>query len=265
MNTEFIQLKDVVKRFKKNLVLDGINLNITEGNITGIIGASGEGKTTILKLLVGFYKPTKGKILYLKRDVHTDFKNIYKKFGFSTEDGSFYENLTVRENLFHFGRLYKMRERDVKSRTRDLLRFVDLEKAEKTRAKNLSVGMKKRLDLACSMMHNPEVLILDEPTADLYPLLRRQILSLILDIRKRGTTVVLTTQLLEEMDLICDNVAILFNRKIIEQGNPDRIKDKYNATSLNDVFGKIFMKSSKYKNIGKLREELNKIQNEELF
>jgi len=240
MDTEIIQLKNVTKRFKKNLVLDGINLSIPEKQITGIIGASGEGKSTILKLIIGFYKPTKGEVLYLRRNVLKDLKNIRTSFGFATEDGSYYEDLTVRENVFHFGRLYKMKRSELKKRVKEVLHLVELTNAERTRAKNLSVGMKKRLDIACAIVYNPQVLILDEPTADLDPILRDEILNLIKKIKAHGTTVVFTTQLLEEMDKICDKIAILHNKKIVEEGNPNKIKNKYRAGNLNDVFDKIF-------------------------
>ncbi|MBX4212512.1 ABC transporter ATP-binding protein [Candidatus Pacearchaeota archaeon] len=253
MNTEFIQLKDVVKQFNKNLVLDGVNVSIPEGKITGIIGASGEGKSTVLKMIIGFYRPTRGDVMYLKRNVADDLYNINRTFGFATEDGSFYDSLTVLENLHHFGRLYKIKGTALKARAKELLGFVGLEKAENTKAQNLSVGMKKRLDLACSMMHNPKVLIMDEPTADLDPLLRAQILSLIKNINKKGTTVILTTQLLEEMDEICDQIAILCNKKIIEEGDPGKIKAKYNAADLNEVFHKIFFKGERGNKVHRAR------------
>ncbi|MFW6282602.1 MAG: ABC transporter ATP-binding protein [Minisyncoccales bacterium] len=243
MNTEFIQLKGVTKKFRKNLVLDDVNLDVPEKQITGIIGASGMGKTTILKMIIGFYKPNKGKITYLKRNVLKDLKNIRQIFGFSTEDGSFYQDLTVKENLYHFGSLYGMKRKEVKERTKEILDFVGLSGAVNTKARDISVGMKKRLDFACSLVHKPEVLILDEPTADLDPLLRDQILSLIQKIKKTGTTVVLTTQLLEEMDKICDYIAILHNKKIIEKDTPKNIRKKYSSDDLNQVFSKIFSKT----------------------
>jgi ABC-2 type transport system ATP-binding protein len=247
VNTEFIQLKDVVKKFGSNVVLDGVDLSIPEGKITGIIGASGEGKSTVLKLIIGFYRPTKGEVLYLKRSVYEDIGHLHKTFGFATEDGSFYDSLTVIENLHHFGRLYHVHGKELKARAEEVLKFVGLENAAKTKAKNLSVGMKKRLDFACSIMHKPNVLIMDEPTADLDPLLRKQILSLIKSINKEGTTIILTTQLLEEMDTLCDKIAILCERKIVEEGEPGKIKKKYHVSGLNDVFHKIFSKRDRHK------------------
>ncbi|MBI2451514.1 ABC transporter ATP-binding protein [Candidatus Pacearchaeota archaeon] len=246
VDTEYIQLKGVTKRFHKNLVLDSINLDIPEKKITGIIGASGEGKSTILKLIIGFYKPTSGQVLYLRRNVLRDWKNIKKIFGFATEEGSFYEHLTVKENFFHFGYLYRMRHEDIKNRADEILGLVGLQDALHTRAKNLSIGMKKRLDVACSLVHNPDVLIMDEPTADLDPLLRAQILALIEKINEQGTTIIMTTQILEEMEEIGDKIAILSDKKIIEEGSPFAVKGRYRASSLNEVFRKIFSKQKKH-------------------
>ncbi|MCK5149433.1 ABC transporter ATP-binding protein [Candidatus Pacearchaeota archaeon] len=245
MDDQLIQFKDVTKRFGKNTILDSINLTIPEGKITGIIGASGEGKTTILKLIISFYKPTKGKVYYLRREISKDIVNISKFFGFATEDGSFYEKLSVRENIYHFGKLYGVKNKVIKNRAKEIIELVGLTKATKTLAEDLSIGMKKRLDLACTLIHKPTVLILDEPTADLDPLLRAQMLHLIKKINSHGTTVVITTQLLKEAEEICDKIAILYNEKIIEQNTPEKIKSKYKASNLNDVFNKIFSKRNR--------------------
>lgn len=242
MDSELIEFKGVSKKFGKNLVLDSIFLTIPEGKIVGVIGASGEGKSTLLKLLAGFYKPTEGKIFYRKRELKKDWETISRIFGLAIEDGSFYEKLTVEENLKHFGNLYGVKGKLLKKRVIELVSLMGLNGAEKTLSENLSVGMKKRLDLACSLVHNPSVLILDEPTADLDPLLRKQMLQLIKHINSSGTTVVMTTQLLEEAEEYCEKVLILHDKKIAEEDSPKKILKKYNCSSLNQVFDKIFAK-----------------------
>jgi len=240
MDTELIQLKEVTKKFGKNVILDSVNLSIPENKITGIIGASGEGKTTILKLLIGFYKPTSGEVLYLRKNVFKAMRDIEKCFGFATEDGSFYNKLTVRENLFYFARLYGVKTAKIQDAVEDIINLVELPDAINTLAEDLSIGMKKRLDLACSLVHDPKILIMDEPTEDLDPLLRQQMIELIKKIKKQGTTIILTTHLLNEMDHICDKIAILFNKQIVEDGPPAKIKKKYGQTTLDGVFKKIF-------------------------
>jgi len=196
-------------------------------------------------MMASFYKPTKRKIYYQGKDVLRNHKIVSRLFGLAIEDGSFYEKLSVKENLYHFGRLHQVKNDLLKKRVEELISLVGLEKASKTLAENLSIGMKKRLDVACSLVHSPAVLILDEPTADLDPLLRKQMLKLIKQINSHGTTIVLTTQLLEEAEEICEKVAILFNEKIIEEGEPSKIKKKYNSSSLDDVFKKIFSKETR--------------------
>jgi len=259
MDTELIQLKEVTKTFGKNCVLDSINLSIPENQITGIIGASGEGKTTILKLLIGFYKPTSGEVSYLRRNVFKAMKDIEKCFGFATEDGSFYNKLTVRENLFYFARLYGIKTAKIQDAVEDIINLVELQDAINTLAEELSIGMKKRLDLACALVHDPKILIMDEPTEDLDPLLRKQMIDLIRKIKKQGTTIVLTTHLLNEMDSVCDKIAILFNKKIVEDGPPAKIKKKYGQATLDGVFRKIFSQRVreryKEKRRGKKQEE----------
>jgi ABC-2 type transport system ATP-binding protein len=245
MGDDLIEFKGVTKTFGKNRVLDDINFSIPERKITGIMGASGEGKSTILKMIISFYKPTKGKILYKGKSIRKSKKILSKMFGLSIEEGSFYENLTVYENLLHFGRLYGVRGKLLRKRASDILSLVGLKNAEKTIASNLSLGMKKRLDIGCSLVHNPSILILDEPTADLDPLLRRQMVELVKAINSHGTTVILTTQLLDEFDEACEKIVILFNEKIIEQDSPSKIKKKYKASSLTEVFNDIFSKKSR--------------------
>lgn len=235
-----IEFKEVTKKFGKNTILDSINLTIPEGKITGIIGASGEGKSTLLKMMASFYKPTKGKVYYEGKDVSKSHKIVSRLFGLAIEDGSFYEKLSVRENLFHFGVLHGVKKDILKKRVEESISLVGLTNATETLAENLSIGMKKRLDIACSLIHNPAVLILDEPTADLDPLLRKHMLNLIKEINSHETTIVLTTQLLEEAEEICEKVAILFNEKIVEEGKPSEIMEKYDCESLDEVFQEIF-------------------------
>ena len=265
MDDQLIQFKGVTKKFGNNIVLDSINLTIPEGKITGIIGASGEGKSTILKMMTSFYKPTKGKIYYLRRNILDDLPNISKFFGLAIEDGSFYEKLSVEENLFHFGELYGVKREVLKKRVDEIISLVGLVNAEDTLAQNLSLGMKKRLDIGCSLIHNPTILILDEPTADLDPLLRTQMMHLIKKINSHGTTVVLTTQLIEEADMMCDKIAILYNEKIIIENTPSKIKKKYKSSDLNDVFNKIFSKKDRktYQEFSKEKTKLNLLKKDE--
>jgi len=255
MTSSLIQFKNLTKKFGKHIVLDEINLEIEQGDRFGIIGISGSGKTTILNILIGYYKPTDGAILY--RGLKPHMKAIRKIFGFATQEGSFYPKLTVMENLFYFGRLFNMKHSQIKSRAKELIRLVELEGFRNIMASKMSVGMQFRLDLACAMIHNPDVLILDEPTEGLDPKLRKEILILLKKINQAGTTLVVTSHILEEMDMLCSKIAVLHNGKIVDSGTPKNLKDKYYK---NDEIH-LQSKPGNYAKIAKLlpKKDINKI------
>ncbi|MDD5254326.1 MAG: ABC transporter ATP-binding protein [Candidatus Nanoarchaeia archaeon] len=223
-----IQFKNVSKRYSSHLVLDNLNFEIEDKDIFGIIGLSGSGKTTILNTLIGFIKSNGGQIIYGSSDISKDKRRIEQIVGFATQSCSFYNKLTVEENLHYFGKLYNMNRAETIKRIDELLPLVELESSKKVLAKNLSTGMSRRLDIACAMIHHPKVLILDEPTEDLDPVLRREILKLIRKINtEEGTTIIITSHLLNEIEAICTKIAILHKGKIIRSGTPNELKDMY--------------------------------------
>ncbi|MEA3378338.1 MAG: ABC transporter ATP-binding protein [Nanoarchaeota archaeon] len=222
-----IVIDNLIKRFGKKLVLDRINLKIKKGEFFGIIGLSGSGKTTLLNILVGYWDQTIGKITYDNKDSRKYKKLIKQKFGFATQAGSVYPKLTVEENMHYFGTLFNMRKDDIKIRTSILLDLVELTGANKVLAGDLSTGMERRLDIACALIHNPLVLILDEPTEDLDPVLRKELLALLKKINDEGTTIIMTSHLLNDVEVVCDRLAILHNGYIIEVDSPNGLKNKY--------------------------------------
>ena len=145
----FIEIKEVTKIYGDNVILDEISLNVEYGKILGIIGKSGEGKTTLLDIMMGFLKPEKGKVYFQSRDILKDMKDVEEQFGFAAQEGSFYDKLTVRENMNYFGELYGMDKSDREKRIKELLKLVELTGQEDKKAGSLSTGMKKRLDIAC--------------------------------------------------------------------------------------------------------------------
>lgn len=223
----FIEFQNIKKRYGKNEVLIGVNLEIPYGERFGIIGVSGSGKTTLLNILIGFLRADEGSIYYNLRDILREKKAVRKTFGFAAQDGSFYKDLTVTENLNYFGTLYGMSKADIQKRAKGLLALVELSNAKNSLGKNLSRGMQKRLDIACAMIHEPKVLILDEPTEDLDPMLRKDILLLIKKINERGTTIIITSHLLTEIESICTKIAILHNGRILETGTTNDLKGRY--------------------------------------
>lgn len=223
----FIQFQNIKKRFGKHEVLVGVNLEIPYGERFGIIGVSGSGKTTLLNILIGFLSANTGSVYFNLRDVLKEKKTVRKTFGFAAQDGSFYGELSVMENLRYFGTLHDMAKENIEKRAKGLLALVGLSYAKDTLGKNLSRGMQKRLDIACAMIQDPKVLILDEPTEDLDPMLRKDILLLIKKINERGTTIIITSHLLTEIESICTKIAVLHGGKIIETGTPADLKGRY--------------------------------------
>lgn len=223
----FLQFQNIRKRYGKHEVLLDVNLEIPYGERFGIIGVSGSGKTTLLNILIGFLRPNAGSIYYNLRDIMKEKYNVRRTFGFAAQDGSFYSKLTVQENLNYFGKLHGMSQADIDKRSAGLLKLVGISRAKDTLGENLSRGMQKRLDIACAMIHDPKVLIMDEPTEDLDPMLRKEILLLIKKINERGTTIIITSHLLTEIEGICTKIAILHNGVIIETGTPDQLKGRY--------------------------------------
>jgi ABC-2 type transport system ATP-binding protein len=237
-----LRIQGVSKRFRKKKILKGVNLDVQEGEILGLIGSSGSGKTTLLKTIIGFYTPEEGDVRF-KADDFLKRKNVSRKlgfvsvfkeqklakniFGFASQDPSFYEMLTVRENLMHFGSLYNLPSKALKSNVEILLSLMDLKQAQNTLGGKLSGGMERRLDIACALIHDPEILILDEPTSDLDPILRDHIWSLVRKINRKGTTIILASHHLSEVETFCSRIAIIKDGSIIEVDTPAKLKARH--------------------------------------
>jgi ABC-2 type transport system ATP-binding protein len=227
-----VKLQGVTKRFGDNVVLDHINLEIPPGELFGIIGLSGVGKTTLLNTMVGFIEPDEGDVtlklpdgseasIFKRKDI------VSRMFGFAAQVPSFYGQLSVRENIEHFAALYNLTPAECISKCDSLLRLVGLEKAQHTLAQNLSGGMQKRLDIACAIVHDPSILILDEPTADLDNIIRSQIWDLLRQINRQGTTIIVASHVVSELEQYCGRIAILRNQKITEVGTTAQLRDIY--------------------------------------
>jgi ABC-2 type transport system ATP-binding protein len=222
-----IEIKNLTKEFNGKQVLSNISFNIMPGQIFGIIGQSGAGKTTLMRTLVGFYKADKGSIIFRGKNIRDDIKYIRSIFGFCTQENAFYEELTVMENMRYFGRLYGLQNKLIEERIEELLKLVELFEHRNKLATEISGGMKRRLDLACALIHRPHVLILDEPTTGLDPLLKKHMWTLIKRINQIGTTIVISTHLMEEVEVLCNDVAIISNGKLLVVGTTDQLKNWY--------------------------------------
>ncbi|MGM5481010.1 MAG: ABC transporter ATP-binding protein [Nanobdellota archaeon] len=239
MTKPIFRVRGVSKAFGNHVILDDINLDIHSGEIIGLIGASGSGKTTFLNTLIGFLRPENGDVQFrlshllatsdseIYRSVFKKQKTVKHVYGFASQVPSFYGELTTTENLKYFGNLYDLSKDAISSNVKTLLELMELKDARNVKAKKLSGGMERRLDIACALMHDPAVLILDEPTADLDPLLRHHIWELIRKINKKGTTIILSSHHLNELESLCDRVAFLKEGKLVAIGAPDQLKEDF--------------------------------------
>lgn len=229
-----ISVRGVTKRFGKNLVLDNISLKIPAGKITGIIGISGCGKSTLLKMLIGYYKPTKGDIFYNEKRIEKNMRDVRNDFGFASQDRCFYYKLTVEENLRYFGTMYGLKEKILRINLERILKLLQLTDVKNKIAENLSGGMQKRLDLGCALINFPKILILDEPIEDLDPSLRKEMVQMIKKVNSLGTTIIITSHLLWEMEHLCDEFAVIHKGKILGLGDLAKLRDIYGKQ--NEVF-----------------------------
>lgn len=238
MAVPILKIRGVSKSFGSKQVLDNVDLEVNEGEIFGVIGPSGAGKTTLLEAMVGFVPLNSGDISYRAENsavvnfisIKKDFESIKNQIGFSTQTPSFYDKLTVKENLEYFAKLYNIRDEFIQQRISKILDLIELTGEEKTLAGELSGGMQKRLDIACSLINDPKILILDEPTADLDPLLRKHIWKLIKKINSMGKTVIVSSHFLEEIDELCTRIGLIHNKSIILSGTPTEMRNKYPYT-----------------------------------
>ena len=230
-----IQMQNVTKSYNKEIVLNCINLSIYPGEIFALIGVSGSGKTTLLNSIVGFVEPDEGSVnLNLEAEPTYNIEAIYQSpygikniFGVSTQIPSFYHQLTVDENLDHFASLYGLKNETIQQNKNSLLKLLGIEDARHFLSGELSQGMQKRLDIACAMIHDPKILILDEPTSNLDPFLRDEMWTLLKEINKRGTTVIFASHFLGELEEFCDRIAVLYNHSIVAVGTPLELKKYY--------------------------------------
>ena len=204
--------------------LDGVDLTVPEGRVLGLLGPNGAGKTTTVRILATLLKPDAGRATVAGFDVVHQAQELRRVIGLSGQYAAVDENLTARENLVMFGRLYQMPRAESKRRAGELLDQFDLADAAERVVKTYSGGMRRRLDLASALIGHPSLLFLDEPTTGLDPRSRLGMWDVIRDLVREGTTLLLTTQYLEEADELADTIAVVDHGKIIARGTADELK-----------------------------------------
>ncbi len=221
-----VEVEDLVKTYGKTRALDGVTLQVPEGRVLGLLGPNGAGKTTTVRVLTTLLRPDSGRARVLGIDVLREPDKLRRIIGVAGQYAAVDELLTGRENLVLVGKLYHLPKADITRRADELLERFELTDAASRVVKGYSGGMRRRLDLAASLVNRPQVLFLDEPTTGLDPRSRLRLWEVIEDLVRDGTTLLLTTQYLEEADRLADRIAVIDTGKVIAEGTSDELKDK---------------------------------------
>ena len=219
-----IQANNLVKKYGEVIALDGLSLEVEQGTVFGLLGPNGAGKTTTVRVLTTLLSPDSGTAIVDGVDVLKDPVHAREIMGLSGQNATVDENLTGIENLIMLGRLFRLPKKEAILRANDLLERFNLNDAAKRIVKTYSGGMRRRLDLAASLIANPNILFLDEPTTGLDPRSRLMMWDVIQNLVNEGTTVLLTTQYLEEADQLAKKIAVIDKGKVIAQGSADELK-----------------------------------------
>jgi ABC-2 type transport system ATP-binding protein len=231
-----INIDNVVKKFGDFTAVNGVSLKIKKGEIFGLLGPNGAGKSTTISMLLGLLTPTSGRIIINGTDMKNDPAEARTHIGVVTQETVVEPELTAEQNLMIFGRLYHIPKSEMEKSIEFALELSDLVQFRKVYAGTFSGGMKRRLEVSKSLMHTPDIILLDEPTTGLDVQNRTQIWNLLREInKKQGVTVLMTTQYLEEADQLCDRIGIIDHGKLIALGTPDELRKSIGLSSVIEV------------------------------
>lgn len=221
-----ITTNNLVKRYGANIAVDNINLKIQKGEIFGLLGPNGAGKSTTIKMIMGLLKPDSGEIFVGENDVQKNGNRVKQILGLVPQELAIFETLTARENVRFFGGLYGLRGRELEEKVDEALKFAGLHERQREIAKSFSGGMKRRLNIACALVHQPEIIIMDEPTVGIDPQSRNHILESVRELNARGATIIYTSHYMEEVEAVCSRVGIIDHGKLIAYGTKDELKEQ---------------------------------------
>jgi sodium transport system ATP-binding protein len=219
--------------------VDNVSFTCSPGSIYGLLGANGAGKTTTLRMLATILEPTDGTAIVFGHDIVEHPEKVRASIGFLSTATALYPRLTAQEMVEYFGRLNGLDEATLKKRVDDIFKRLDMDSFRDRRCDKLSTGMKQKTSIARTLVHDPPVMIFDEPTLGLDIMAARTIVNFIRECRQSGKTVILSTHIMSEVEKLCDVVGIIHNGKLLAEGTPARLRDTYRENDLEEIFVKI--------------------------
>jgi ABC-2 type transport system ATP-binding protein len=232
-NKNIVSIHNVSKAFGKHSILKEINLEISSGEIFGLLGPSGAGKTTLVKQLTGLDVPTEGENFIFQEKMPS--LKLMKRIGYMAQSDALYGELTAKENLEFFATLYGLKRKEKQQRMIDVMEIVSLSEHFNKFVSNFSGGMKRRLSLAIALLHEPELLILDEPTVGIDPVLRKSIWKAFNKLKEKGTTIIITTHVMDEAEK-CDRLGMIRDGRLIAVGTRKELLQETNSSSIEEAF-----------------------------
>lgn len=235
MSDHAIDARDLTRRFGKFTAVDAITFHVDPGEVFGFLGANGAGKTTAMRMLIGLLVPTSGSATVAGFDVGTQAEQVRRRIGYMSQRFSLYEDLTVEENITLYGGIYGVSDRDIVTRTGDILARIGLEHAGDDLVREIPLGWKQQLAFCVALLHRPKVVFLDEPTGGVDPITRRRFWELIYEAASDGTSVLVTTHYLDEAEY-CNRISIMVDGAIAAMGTPASVRNSLGAATLDEVF-----------------------------
>lgn len=231
-----IEIKDLVKVYRSVTAVAGIDLCVNEGSITGLLGPNGAGKTTTLRMLAGILKPTSGSIKICGLDIASDILEIKRRIGFLSGDTQLYDRLTVIETLQFFGRLHCLDNATINSRVDQLINDMDMSGFAHRQIRTLSSGQSQKTNIARAILHDPNVLILDEATVSLDIISSQFIIETLRELKSKGKAILFSTHIMSEAEYLCDQIAFIHKGKIVDRGTNQELIAKTESDNLTSAF-----------------------------
>jgi len=233
--SRLLEVKQLGKSYDGKKVVDNMSFNVDEGEIIGFLGPNGAGKSTTIRMITGIESNDRGTVSFIGKNINTCMKDYQHSIGVVPQEIALYNDLSAYDNVRFFCSLYGYRKSELEGRTKDALEFVGLWDRRKEKPGKFSGGMKRRLNIACSIAHSPKLLIMDEPTVGIDPQSRNNIMEAIKILNSKGTTIIYVSHYMEEIESLCNRVVIADKGHVIEDIDKEELKKKYKSQGKNNL------------------------------